>query len=514
MKNICLYFTICACVTINYSAAQTGYLDTTFNGDGKLVYSTSSNSDAATSVAIQKDGKILAVGTNDTYFRLARFYPDGSLDSAFAQWMLSMVTSGTSYACALQPDSEIVVVGTAYNTIDQTYNFYINRYQNSGVFSFTFNGTGNLSVDFEGGTDIAYSVALQSDGKIVVAGSSVVMDTAQQSHQRFAVVRIDSTGKADSTFSGDGKQVTYVTPTNSVANSVVIQTDGKIILAGQAQTGTFTWNTSLALVRYNTDGSLDSSFGTGGIVLTDFDSSTVKANAVVLQPDNKILIAGNIGASSSWCLVARYNTDGTLDTSFNGGHSIGLPGTAKGLALQTDGKIVTAGWSFDTHSIFCAMRWNTNGTTDNTFGTNGILKTDIGPDEDKANAVAIQPDGKIIAAGYTRIPLAYNDFALVRYLPSLNVGIINFSSQRNLLMVYPNPVQANNTLEYTLISEETISIKLFNIQGIAITTFVENLKQQPGMYKQSLVIPGSLPSGEYIVTISSANGIRSVRIIK
>lgn len=510
MKNIYLYFIICICLLVKNSNAQTGYLDTTFSGDGIVVYSADQGSDAVTSLAIQPDGKILAVGTSANYFRLARFYANGSLDSLFAQRMLQNVVIGTSYACIIQPDSEMIVVGAAASR------FHIARYLNTGFFSPTFGSVGQVSIDFgPGGSDAANAVALQNDGKIVVDGvSTAAMDTDGNIFQRFAVARLDSNGTPDSTFSDDGKLVTYVTSTNSVAYAVAVQTDGKIVAAGKAQTGAHDFEVSVALVRYNTDGSLDTTFGTGGIVVTNFDSVFQQAYAMVIQPDNKILIAGNVGGASTGFLVARYNTNGTLDTSFNGGHSVGLYGAAKSIALQTDGKIVTAGWSTDSHYDFGIMRWKANGTPDNSFGSAGILETVVGTDDAEANAVAIQPDGKIVAAGYSRIPLGYTDFALVRYLPSFNVGIIDFTLPDNTLLVYPNPLHENNTLEYTLNTEEIISIKMFDMQGKAVGSFIENAKQEPGLYKQAINLPGSLPPGGYILTISSDAGQKSVRLVR
>ena len=175
-------------------------------------------------------------------------------------------------------------------------------------------------------------------------------------------------------------------------------------------------------MRYNTNGSLDTNFGTGGIVTTSIGSVNDYASALGIQSDGKIVVAGYSYNSSSkfhFALV-RYNTNGSLDTTFGTG---GIVTTAVGssydyahaLGIQSDGKIVVAGSSSNGSKYnFALVRYNANGTLDTGFGTGGVVTTSIGSNWDSAYGLGIQSDGKILAAGYSGNGSNY-DFALVRY---------------------------------------------------------------------------------------------------
>jgi uncharacterized delta-60 repeat protein len=180
-------------------------------------------------------------------------------------------------------------------------------------------------------------------------------------------------GDLDTTFDSDGKVTTAIGASDNEAYSVAIQSDGKIVAAGSSKNGS---NYDFALARYNTDGTLDTNFGTGGKVITAIGSSTDVAESVAIQSDGKIVAAGfsNNGSNNDFALV-RYNTNGTLDTTFD---SDGKVTTAIGsandaaysVAIQSDGKIVAAGFSNNgSNNDFALVRYNTNGSLDTSFGT-------------------------------------------------------------------------------------------------------------------------------------------------
>jgi len=229
-----------------------------------------------------------------------------------------------------------------------------------------------------------------------------------------------NSGSLDTSFSTDGKVTTAFGTSNDVATSVAIQSDGKIVAAGYSYNGA---NYDFALVRYNMDGSLDSTFGTGGKVTTAFGTGDDGAKSVAIQSDGKIVAAGysDNGANYDFALV-RYNTDGSLDSTFGtGGKVTTAVGTgtdnAKSVAIQSDGKIVAAGYSYNGANFdFALVRYNTDGSLDSTFGTGGKVTTAFGTSNDEAYSVAIQSDGKIVAAGSSNNGANY-DFALVRYWP-------------------------------------------------------------------------------------------------
>ncbi|MFT6765834.1 MAG: putative delta-60 repeat protein [Alteromonas naphthalenivorans] len=213
-----------------------------------------------------------------------------------------------------------------------------------------------------------------------------------------------SAGTLDGSFGGgDGKVTTNING-GDIAYGVAIQSDGKIVVVGES-------NSSFGVARYNTDGSLDTSFDTDGFLTTNFGSVDA-AYGVAIQSDGKIVVSGNSGNDFA---VARYNTDGSLDTTFDTDGKlttdIGSSSTdvAYGVAIQADGKIVVVG---DNGSDFAVVRYNTDGSLDTTFDTDGKLTTDIGTaTADTARAVTIQTDGKIVVVGRSA-----NDFAVVRYL--------------------------------------------------------------------------------------------------
>lgn len=234
-----------------------------------------------------------------------------------------------------------------------------------------------------------------------------------------AQLQAQTAGSLDPTFDTDGKVTTDFAAGADLAYAVARQADGKIIAAGTAFFGTY----DFGLVRYNTNGSLDTTFDADGKVTTNFGTGADAANAVAVQPDGKIVAAGLVGLGNNVYnfALARYNTDGTLDTTFD---TDGKVTTAIGsiddriyaIALQPNGKIVVAGFAYTGSSYdFALARYNTDGSLDATFGNGGKVTTPFGTGSDDAYAIALQPDGKIVAAGVATIAGSGFDFALARY---------------------------------------------------------------------------------------------------
>ena len=272
---------------------------------------------------------------------------DGILDGTFGIGDGKVTTGvGTSqdqfYAVTVQPDGKIVSSGVTFSGV--TFNFVVVRYQANGSLDNTFGSGGKVETVV--GTLDAYAnaIALQSDGKIVVGGYTNDGGTVDS----FAVVRYNSDGTLDSTFGSGGKVVTGIGSTDDKAQSMVLQTDGKIVMAGYSNNGS---NTDVAVVRYNSDGTLDNTFDGDGKVTTAIGSSDEQANSVTLQPDGKIVVAGyTYNGSTNDFAVVRYNSDGTLDNTFDmDGKAIlsiaGIGIKGKSVAMQSDGKIVVAGFN-------------------------------------------------------------------------------------------------------------------------------------------------------------------------
>lgn len=404
-------------VNDSYTARFTtsGSFDATYDGDGKRPIALSAADDQYVGVAIY-GGKIISLGYGliggGSHYVVNRNNSDGSLDNTFngSGQVTSAGLGGSNdmvNAITAQADGKVIVVGTTTAT---NADWVVARYNNDGTFDNTFDSDGRLTTALSLGLDNAQAVAVQTDGKIVVAGS-----TTNGLVTHFALVRYNTNGTLDNTFDGDGIQTTPVGSTSAQINAIVIQPDGKIVVAGY---GTTLGNAEFALARYNTNGSLDASFDGDGIQLTPVSLGTDVATSIALQNNGKIVAAGysDLGFST-----VRYNTDGSLDVTFD---NDGIQTTAlasgadkaRSVAIQADGKIVVAGVAYPASGVFGVVRYNgTDGSLDNTFDSDGILTTVVGPIDDAANSVSIQTDGKIVVTGYAENSFLNYDFAVARY---------------------------------------------------------------------------------------------------
>jgi uncharacterized delta-60 repeat protein len=300
--------------------------------------------------------------------------------------------------------------------------------QTAGDLDPAFGNGGIQITDFFGSYDSATSLALQGDGKIVVAGTA--FHGSGFNSADFALARYNPDGTLDPTFGAGGKQTTDFFGNRDQANGVAIEPDGKIVAVGLALHGDTDSTADFALARYNPDGTLDLSFGSGGKQTTDFFGNADFAAGVVIQPDGRIVAAGyaqHQNAVSSFAL-ARYTLDGSLDQSFGSGGKLttdfGNGATGEAVAIQPDGKLVVAGSAYppglSSDPIFALARYNPNGSLDQTFGTGGKQMTGFFGHTAVAASVAIEPDGMIVAAGdaFHGSDSSTADFALARYNPN------------------------------------------------------------------------------------------------
>jgi uncharacterized delta-60 repeat protein len=328
--------------------------------------------------------------------------------------------SAGASSVALQPDGKVVVAGLTGLTSFAARDFALARYNPDGSVDASFGTEGTLTTDFAGGSDVAVGVALQPDGKIVAAGFTGPPDG---DFRQFALARYNADGAPDSSFGTDGQVITDFPSVDEAASAVALQPDGKIVTAGIAFTSSGFGDFIVA--RYNPDGTLDLSFGTGGEATTNFGDHD-GAFAVALQPDGKVVAAGfSFGTPTleEEFALARYSSDGALDPTFGTGGEVttdfnSFDDGASAVAVQPDGKIVAAGGSFPspTTTDFALARYEPNGALDLAFGTGGMVTTDFAGAYDLAEDVALQPDGKIVAAGLTGVLAGDEfDFALARY---------------------------------------------------------------------------------------------------
>lgn len=407
---------------IRYTAE--GVLDDSFGTSGITTTDIGTpDSDRETSMAIQSDGKIIVVGYTSVDFALARYNNDGTLDTAFGTNGKVVTDIGGNdandslWSIAIQRDGKIVAAGiTGANGTDD---FAVVRYNIDGTLDDTF-GTGGIAITDIGGsgnTDQLTSVAIQRDGKIVAAGQTVI-----DGHCNFALARYNTNGSLDSGFGTGGIIVSNIS-IDAWVTSIAVQSDGKIVAVGPSTDGS---SFSFTVVRYLGNGTLDNDFGTGGIVLANVGTDNFDvAYSMAIQTDGKILVTGysNNGGTPEFALV-RYNSNGALDTAFGTDGKVltsigGIGDDPYSIAVQSDGKIVVAGYTANRDSIdFAVVRYNTDGTLDSGFGTDGIYIPSIGGLDNEAYSVAVQPNGKIVVAGYTDInnPSSSSyDFAVTRF---------------------------------------------------------------------------------------------------
>ncbi len=397
--------------------AGNGYAGTTsydFMTDinGGIITTDFGGNDGGIGVTLQSDGKILVAGGSlngsNVEFHLARYNNDGSLDTSFSGDGKLSTDFGFNGAIALsvvvQSDHKILVSGQMPNGAGD-YTLALARFNPDGSLDTTFGG-GDGQVT---GPVCTAQATLQSDGKILIAGTT----------DNIALARYNADGSVDTTFGGGDGIVTVNPGQWGTGESVVVQSDGKILVAGYGQKSGYGFNTDFVLLHFTADGTLDTSFGNNGLITTDFGNGEDRAHSMV-QSDGKILLSGSsLNGTNNNFAVARYNMDGTLDTSFSGDGKLttDLGGNDEGycMAVQSDGKILVAGHS---DTSIAVVRYNPDGSLDSSFSSDGIVTTDVGAVvvfNDSGHiytgmGMTLQSDGKILVTGQSN-----GDFALVRY---------------------------------------------------------------------------------------------------
>jgi uncharacterized delta-60 repeat protein len=375
-------------LTAGAASAAPAALDKTFGHDGWIAID-SGGDETANGVAIQPDGKIVVAGgtTGTGDAAVYRLKADGSLDGSFDGDGTVAIDGGgseTATAVALQADGKIVVVGAT----DVNDDAVVSRLNPNGSPDKTFDGDGRVAID-GGAVESASAVAIQADGKIVVAGSTTVRANA-------TVYRLNPNGSPDATFDGDGARVLNARGEDH-AEAVAIQPDGGIVVAGSTTNGY-----DAVVWRLTPSGSFDPSFDRDGALTLD-EGGAETASAIALQPDGKIVLAGasSIGGDA---LVYRLTPSGARDGSFgtdgaaaldSGGWNVG-----HAVTVQPNGKIVVGATSEDVegnHGVIYRLR--SDGSRDRRFGLNGAVTPEAGG-FDEVLALGLGADGRIVVGGH------------------------------------------------------------------------------------------------------------------
>jgi uncharacterized delta-60 repeat protein len=414
---------ICIGATLAFASShaipgQPGTLDPTWGaasplGPGKVSTAIGNRAAGSRALAIQADGKVVLGGgcvDFSSNFCVVRYNPDGTLDTTFNGTGIvttPILGENGANAIVIQPNGQLVLAGTCVFPGDippPPAAFCAVRYNVDGTLDLSFGDGGKVftQVGAVSSIESAHAVALQPDGKLVLAGMCV-----GSANIDFCTVRYNTDGTLDVSFAQGGKLITSVQNSDQ-AWAVAVQSDGKILVAGSCNnsSGLVSDTSRFCAIRYGADGSLDTSFGSSGIVITSVTGANGAINsfalALALQADGKIVLAGTCGGK--FC-AARYAVDGSLDLSFNGTgivvtQSDTIVDYASAVKVQSDGKIVLAGnCSVGANNKFCANRYNSDGSLDATFSGDGKAVEEIASGDNSATALAIQPDGKIVIAG-------------------------------------------------------------------------------------------------------------------
>ena len=445
-----MFFGFALLLCANLLQAQPGTLDPTFGSGGRVLTNISGNFGMGIrGLAVQTDGELIAGGyyqsIHGTVWMLGRYNSNGTLDNTFG--VNGLDTSSGAFAfgssaassVAIQSDGKIVAGGVSNNGSNLT----VVRYNIDGSFDNSFGTNGIVTISTIPDGSVANSIAIQNDGKILAGGAYYNSD----GNGRFLLARLNTNGNFDPSFGINGiVPAIVIGPTNDDAiTSLTVQVDSKIIAAGYSQ-NTNNNHSEFVLSRYNINGVIDSTFGTNGIVTTSIMTSSV-AESVALQSDQKIVVSGSsYNAPTNYFALTRYNTDGTLDNGF-GIQTLAVDGGSQAFAmeLQNDGKIIEAGSLVGSRSNFAMARYLSTGVLDNSFAVNGVDTTSMGS-QNGAIAYAIRLTNSRIYLGGT----TGNSLGIAAYTNDagpLPVTLLNFDGtlkNGNALLTWSTANEINN----------------------------------------------------------------------
>jgi len=412
MKLLKIAFLWISCFLMSLSVwASEGVLDTTFHSpDGYVLWNGGSGYDRGRDIALQQDGKILVTGymTNgtDNDIMAIRFNTDGTLDTGFGTNGAYIYDGGngddSGYAIAVQSDNKILLAGESSNGSDS--DVIVLRLDSEGSLDPNFGSNGIYTYDGGNGYDAIIDLLVRLDGKIVMCGSS-----SNGTDNDLLVMRLNASGTPDTAFGTNGAATYHGGNSYDYGSRLTVQNDGKILVAGASHNGS---DYDILIVRFSINGTLDTSFGTNGVVLYnggDYD----RGYGIDTNSNGNILVTGvrtqpDASSTDYDIPVICFDSNGNLDTSFgNNGIVLYDGGTREecyDLMVQSDDTIFVAGHSGDSIGTISdwsmvVLKYDPNGTLDTTFGTNGVAQYDPTNNTEWAYGLAVQTDGRIVVAG-------------------------------------------------------------------------------------------------------------------
>ncbi|NLR82246.1 hypothetical protein [Chitinophaga eiseniae] len=427
-----VYFLVLSffCIGCELSHAQPSGLDSSFGINGEVTYAPPSGYAAQyDAVTIQPNGKIVVAGLKSGQAILARYFPNGNIDSSFAtngMYTRAYETLGFwPKSIAMLSNGKILTGG------DRTQKFSLLRFKSNGQVDSAF-GIDGIITTTTGSKNSQYDMALQSDGKIILMGTALT-----GAGDAIAMIRFDSLGVRDSTFGINGQIVNFTGGYGASPGAMMLQPDGKILIATQAYNSQQI--SSFACLRYTSAGIIDTTFNHTGIVF-GANGFLTYVKAIVLQPDGKIILGGAIDGE---LVLQRFLGNGAIDSGF-GMNGIAAADTcvASCMALRSNGSIVVGGYTTANNEDWAVMQFKPNGTLDSSFGQYGKIFTPIGVKNERMLDIKLQTDGKALACGWSdRTTPNESNAIITRYhsdgrliIPQLHTGI------NPDITLYPLPV--------------------------------------------------------------------------
>jgi uncharacterized delta-60 repeat protein len=519
MVKITLFVLLACTLILNQATAQ---YDNTFGNNGIVITPDITSGVDYNDCAIQPDGKIVVAGNGVGYVKVVRYNADGTLDNSFGNSGIVITNlpgwydDPSIHSVALLPNGKIIVGGRAEEWLNGYSGLILICYNSDGSLDLSFGSQGILLYT-AGYFSVIMDIKVQPDGKIIAAG-----DVHYGGGFDVIVLRLYENGSFDTSFGTGGVASLYFNSYQEKMRSIALQSDGKIVLGGFLYVN---GNDDFAIYRLDTVGNLDSTFGVNGRAINEIDTHADRIYGIALQDDGKIVAGGTtLNPTSQYndIVLARYNTNGTIDSTY-GTNGIVITQVQDSsnlvdLVIQPDNKIVAVGSTTmlpNQDNAIVIARYDTTGTPDPTFGMGGVAVTQINSQDQSLHAVLLQPDGKVVAAGITyNSNEGQDDGLVIRLIPHPALGVLDFSGTPNTLNVYPNPITESATLTYTLQQPETISIHLWDMNGRLVKTILEKSLQNEGEQEQLIVLSSSIPSGNYIITVSNQQQQVSVKIVK
>jgi len=499
------------------SIGQAGSLDLNFGTSGKVITDVGGSVDYALCTAVQPDGKVWIagpafIGGNFPGFGIVRYLPNGKLDSSFNidGKVTSQIALGGAYAnsIAIQSNGQLVLGGNSSPNSSIKDNFLLVRYTSAGYIDQTFNG-GIVSTSRGCCFDAIQSIIIQPDDKILAAGFSLGINGKYE----LALVRYSKDGLLDGDFTSYAQTTTSFSPLNSDngAYAIALQQDGKIIVAGRCNEA---GKEMIGLARFLPTGALDQSFDLDGRLTTSFGTGECVARSVSVQADGKIVVAGYyMNGTTKEFALARYLANGTLDNSFDGDGklttsfvSTGVGAEARDLIIQPDGKILVAGTAALSTIDFALARYLSNGALDYSFDSDGITTIDFNGNDDEARGLELYGN-RIYVGGMTSFSSGSVDFALAGLKNDITTAVAN-PSQEGGPTIFPVP--AGSQLNILVKEKDIYLLKITDVTGRNIKHEVINASDN----SSQRIDVSKLAAGMYYLHISGRKFSYSKTFVK